>query len=62
MKIGFVAEPYEEHNASGMGYVVIEYLKNLPLRPGDTLTIFSSKPVSKEIIKTPHTNVIVPKG
>jgi glycosyltransferase involved in cell wall biosynthesis len=62
MKIGFVAEPYEESNASGMGYVVIEFLKNLPLDTGDSLTIYSSKPVSKEIIKTPHTNVLVPKG
>ncbi len=33
MNIGFVAEPYEERNASGMGYVVIELLKNLPPRP-----------------------------
>ena len=59
MKIGFVAEPYEEKNASGMGYVVMELMKNLPLGPGDTLVVYSSKPVSRELVKTPFENVIV---
>lgn len=61
MKIGFVAEPYEESNASGMGYVVLELLKNLPLKEGDTLTIYSSKPVSRERIAQPFTNVLISK-
>lgn len=62
MKIGFVAEPYEETNASGMGYVVMELMKNLPLGAGDTLTIYSSKPVSRDLVRQPFVNVLVPKG
>lgn len=62
MKIGFIAEPYEETNASGMGYVVLELMRHLPLLPTDTLTIYSSKPVSKEFIAQPFTNSIVSKG
>ncbi|MES2006830.1 MAG: glycosyltransferase family 1 protein [Patescibacteria group bacterium] len=62
MKIGFVAEPYEEHNASGMGYVVMEFMKNLPLEEGDSLTVYSSKPVSRDFVKTPFENVLVPKN
>lgn len=61
MKIGFVAEPYEEKNASGMGYVVLELMKNLPLGPDDTLVVYSSKPVSRELVKTPFENIIVSK-
>jgi glycosyltransferase involved in cell wall biosynthesis len=62
MKIGFVAEPYEETNASGMGYVVLEFMRNLPLGPGDTLTVYSSKPVSRQLVTIPFTNVLVPSG
>lgn len=62
MKIGFIAEPYEERGASGMGYVVLEFLRNLALAEGDTLTIYSSIPIKKEIIPTAHINVIVPKS
>jgi glycosyltransferase involved in cell wall biosynthesis len=62
MKIGFIAEPYEEKNASGMGYLILELLRNLPIGKDDTLIIYSSKPIKKEVIPTPHINVIVPKG
>lgn len=62
MNIGFVAEPYEESNASGMGYVVLELLKNLPIQDGETLTIYSSKPVHSEIIRQPFTNVLISKS
>ncbi|HYF12900.1 MAG TPA: glycosyltransferase family 1 protein [Candidatus Paceibacterota bacterium] len=62
MRIGFVAEPYEESHASGMGYVVLEYMRNLPLGSNDSLTIFSSKQVSKEVLGRDFSYVQVPKG
>lgn len=62
MNIGFVAEPYEESNASGMGYVVLELLKNLPLGESDTLTIYSSKPVSRKLVTQSFKNVLIPKS
>jgi glycosyltransferase involved in cell wall biosynthesis len=62
MRIGFVAEPYEETNASGMGYVVMELMKNLPLGSDDVLVVYSSKPVSKTLVTTPFENILVPKN
>ena len=63
MKIGFVAEPYEESNASGMGYVVLEFIKNLVEQgTGEEFVVYSSKPVSRELLPGKFTNVITPKG
>lgn len=62
MRIGFIVEPYEESNASGMGYVVMGFLKNLTPENGDTVTMYSTKPINKKSISYPFSNVLVPKG
>lgn len=63
MKIGFVAEPYEESGASGMGYLVRELMRNLPLAGQEhAFTIYSSKPVPKDFVTVPFKNVLVPRG
>ena len=62
MKIGFIAEPYEEKGASGMGYAVLELLKNLPLQKDDTLIVYSAKAIKKDVLITPHINILVPKS
>lgn len=63
MKIGFVAEPYEESNASGMGYVVLEFIKNLVAQnTDDEFVVYSSRPVSRELLPGKFTNIITPKG
>jgi len=36
MKIGFIAEPYEEQGASGMGYAVHEIMRHLLVEGRDT--------------------------
>lgn len=63
MKIGFIAEPYEEQNASGMGYVVLELIENL-LKQGSEheFVIYSSKPFKKERLLGNAKNVIIPPG
>lgn len=62
MKIGFVVEPYEESHASGMGYVVLELLKHLPLADTESeFIIYSSRPVNAAYISRPFKNVIIPK-
>lgn len=63
MKIGFVAEPYEESGASGMGYMILELLKNLPIAgKNHEFIIYSSLPIRKDLVLVPVRNVIVPKG
>lgn len=63
MKIGFVAEPYEERNASGMGFVVSELLKNMLIRGSEhEFTVYSSKPVSKEFIPGNYRAVLLPNS
>ncbi len=63
MKIGFVAEPYEESNASGMGYVVIEFIKNLVAQgTQDEFVVYSSKPIDRDLIPGNFTNTIIPRG
>lgn len=63
MKIGFVAEPYEEENASGMGYVVLELIKNLvEADKKNEFIIFSSIPFKKERITDNSKNIIIPKS
>jgi glycosyltransferase involved in cell wall biosynthesis len=63
MNIGFVAEPYEETGASGMGYLVRELVRNLP--PAGSrhfFTIYSSKPIPQDFVAVPFKNVIVPRS
>ncbi len=63
MIIGFVAEPYEEHNASGMGFVVSELLKNLMQQgKGHEFVVYSNLPVSKTFIPGAYRTAPVPKG
>src|SRR3989344_2621665 len=63
MKIGFVAEPYEESHASGMGYVVLELMKNLPMAATESeFVIYSSRPINAEYMQCPFRNVLIPKG
>jgi glycosyltransferase involved in cell wall biosynthesis len=63
MRIGFVAEPYEESHASGMGYVVRELMRNFP-QEGATheFVFFSSKPISRSLIPGAFENILIPKG
>src|SRR5438045_539398 len=63
MKIGFVAEPYEESNASGMGYVVREFITHM-LAEGTAheFVIYSSRPISQRVISGTYTNVIIPRN
>lgn len=61
MKIGFVAEPYEESGYSGMGYMVFQLMKHLPEASQDhEFTIYSSTPITVDLIRRPVRNVIVP--
>jgi glycosyltransferase involved in cell wall biosynthesis len=63
MKIGFVAEPYEEQHASGMGHVVMELLKHLPeVGSQHEFVFFSSRPLNKSSIPGSYTNILIPKG
>src|SRR3989344_5807477 len=63
MIIGFVAEPYEEKNASGMGFVVSELLKNLLKQGGEhEFTVYSSKSVNKGFIPGDYSVVQLPRG
>ncbi len=63
MKIGFVAEPYEESNASGMGYVVLELLTNMIAEGSQhTFVVYSSRPIDRNLIPGKFENVIIPRG
>ena len=63
MKIGFIAEPYEEEGASGMGYMIWELMRHLPAACKDLeFTIYSSKPIRESGIPVPIRNVIVPRS
>ncbi len=63
MKIGFVAEPYEETNASGMGYVVIELMRQLLARHAEhAFTIYSSKQVNKSAVPGEYKVIHTPKS
>ena len=59
MRIGFVAEPYEESHASGMGYVVRELMRNFP-REGAAheFVFFSSKPINHSLIPGDRKSVV----
>ncbi len=63
MRIGFVAEPYEESHASGMGYVILELMNNFIIEGvGHEFIFYSSKPVSTDFVSGVFTNVIVPRS
>lgn len=63
MKIGFVAEPYEESHASGMGYVVLELMRNLPVQgPRHEYIFYSSRPIDRTSVTGAFTNVMIPRG
>lgn len=63
MRIGFVVEPYEETQASGMGYVVLEFIKNiLEQGEGHQFVLYSSTHIKKQCIPGHYKNVMVPKN
>lgn len=63
MKIGFILEPYEESEASGMGYSVMETAKALAAHAHTyELTIYASKPVDPHLVPGSYRTVIVPKS
>lgn len=64
MRIGFVAEPYEESQASGMGYVVLEFMRNLAAQypAGDSMIVYSSRPVAASVIGERAENRSIPRG
>lgn len=63
MKIGFVAEPYEEQGASGMGYMILELMKNLPMAGRNhEFIIYSSLSIREDPVQSNVRNVIVPRG
>ena len=63
MKIGYVAEPYEESHASGMGYAVVGLLDHLiALNTGDEFIVYSSTPVSRSLVKGAFENRIIPRS
>ena len=64
MKIGYIAEPYEEHGASGMGYVVHETMRHMLIegRGAHTFVFYSHKPIDRSFIRGEYENVLIPKG
>jgi glycosyltransferase involved in cell wall biosynthesis len=64
MRIGFIAIPYEEHGASGMGYVVHELMRHMLVegRGKHTFVFYSRVPISRSFIEGEYENVIIPKG
>ncbi len=64
MKIGYLAEPYEEQGASGMGYVVHESMRHMLIegRGTHTFVFYSHTPISRSFIKGEYENVLIPKG
>lgn len=63
MKIGLVADPYEESHASGMGHVVLELMRHLPAASAEHEFIFySSHPISRERVPGSFQNIPMPMG
>jgi len=64
MRIGFVAQPYEEHGASGMGYAVQEIMRHLLIegRGAHTFVFYSRTPINRSVIEGDYENVLIPKG
>lgn len=63
MKIGLLVEPYEEQNASGMGYLLRELASGM-VRYGTNheFVLYSSKPLSREFIPGTYTNILLPRN
>ncbi len=65
MNIGFVVEPYEEHEASGMGYSALEIAKIFASgaqAKGYELTLYSSKPINPALVPGVYRNVLIPRS
>ena len=64
MRIGYIAEPYEEQGASGMGYVVHETMRHMLVegRGTHTFVFYSSTPINRSFIEGEYENVRMPKG
>jgi hypothetical protein len=63
MRIGFVAEPYEEQGASGMGYFIKEILVALlQENKGHEFVVYSSTPIRKEFLPGEYRSVRIPKN
>lgn len=63
MKIGFVAEPYEEHNASGMGYFIRELLVAfLKENYGHEFVVYTSQPMHTEVVPGTYHTVRIPQS
>lgn len=63
MKIGFVAEPYEEQGASGMGYFIREILAALLKQKGNhEIVVYSSQSIHKEFVPGTYRTVSIPRN
>lgn len=63
MRIGFVAEPYEEHGASGMGYFIRELLVAfLKEKQGHEFVVYASRPMHKEFVPGTYRTVSIPRN
>lgn len=63
MRIGFVAEPYEEQSASGMGYFIREILAALLKQEGDhEFVVYASQPMHKEFVPGTYRTVSIPRN
>lgn len=63
MKIGLLVEPYEEKNASGMGYLLRELASGIAkYGTNHQVTLYSSKPINNDLIPGDYINVLVPRN
>ena len=62
MRIGFVAEPYEEQGASGMGYFIRELLTAFLKEQGHEFVVYASQPINKEFIPGTYRTVHIPRN
>src|SRR3989344_296470 len=63
MRIGFVAEPYEEHGASGMGYFIRELLiAFLKEKRGHEFVVYASRPMHKKFVPGTYRTVRIPQS
>ena len=64
MRIGFIAEPYEEHGASGMGYAVQEIMRHMLIegRGTHTFVFYSHTPIDGSSVRGGYESVRIPKG
>lgn len=64
MKIGYLAEPYEENNASGMGHATLELMSHL-IKAGEgrhEFVIYSSRKISPAVVPGTYAARLVPKS